>query len=66
MKYVILNLVPNSYKIIISRGYVHHEIVLSQRETVFFQLILQSLRERMEDKLPGGDIAPDWKNPNLN
>ncbi|MEL5849966.1 MAG: hypothetical protein U7M05_11475 [Candidatus Igneacidithiobacillus chanchocoensis] len=42
------------------------QIALTPRETIFLQLVLQSVAERLESKIPHADMVPAWGNSGLN
>jgi hypothetical protein len=63
--YLIKHQAPGVYSISILQGGLESQILLNARETIFFQLVLQSLAERMEEK-PGAQLNPAWGNSSLN
>lgn len=63
--YLIKNQAPGVYSISILADGLESQILLNTRETLFFQLVLQSMAERLEQK-PGAQLNPAWGNSNLN
>lgn len=64
--YLIKHQSPGVYSLSFLQNGFEHQILLNTRETVFMQLILQSLSERLENKTTGADLQPAWGNSNLN
>jgi hypothetical protein len=64
--YIIKNQAPGVYSLSFLKDGLETQIVLNTRETIFFQLVLQGISERLENKIPGADINPAWGNSSLN
>ncbi|OZB71363.1 MULTISPECIES: hypothetical protein [unclassified Thiomonas] len=63
--YLIKHQAPGVYSISILADGLESQILLNSRETIFFQLVLQSMAERLEQK-PGAQMTPAWGHSNLN
>jgi hypothetical protein len=63
--YLIKNQAPGVYSLSFLHSGLESQILLNARETLFFQLVLQSLSERAEEK-PGAQLTPAWGNSSLN
>lgn len=64
--YLIKHHAPGVYSLSFLQNGFQTEIALTARETIFFQLVLQGVAERLENKLPGADLKPAWGNSSLN
>lgn len=63
--YLIKQQSPGVYSLSFLQDGLESQVLLNAREIVFVQLVLQSVSERLENKIPGA-CQPAWGNSNLN